>query len=361
MNTVMPRRFRARWSAVVFAALAGAGIAQAAPAAADTAPAIEVFAADGTTPLGDTVLHPGDRIVVRGHGFDPDANTSGLPVPVPPGVPHGTFVTFGAFAPDWKPSEGAPGSSRAADRSAVAWALSESALDRVPQAPLDLQRTVRKQWVPLSRDGSFITTLTVKQPKQVPADAQYGVYTYGAADAVNAAQELSVPVRYDSSPGPDTPRPPAADLTWAVSDNFASTVTGPLQGTLSGADGAGVENGTLSFELAGADIDPATGLGTVHYRGTAVASTRFHLGEIAVANPWVEFTPSGTWLSAETSTSDTIGADSMRRVRLARLDADADAGQQDWTRVPAHFENSIQPASLRVLALGPAAPVSFHR
>ncbi|AHH15213.1 Htaa domain-containing protein [Nocardia nova SH22a] len=356
MNALMMRGL-----AVACTALAGAGIVQAAPAAADTTPSIEVFAADGTTPLGAAVLHPGDRIVVRGHGFDPASNTSGLPVPVPPGVPHGTFVTFGAFAPHWKPSEGAPAATRAADRSAVAWALSDSALRRVPQAPLDLQRTVRKQWVPLDDDGNFTATLTVKQPTTVPADAAFGVYTYAAADAVNAAQELSVPVHYDPTPGPDTPRPPAADLRWAVSNNFAPTVTGPLQGTLSGSGGAGVDNGTLTFELDRADLDPTSGLGTIRYRGTAVAATRFHLGEIALADPWIEFTPTGTWLSAETSTSDTIGADSLQRVRLARLDTEPTAGQQDWTDIPTHIENSTQPASLRLLALGPTAPITFHR
>ncbi|WP_278263272.1 HtaA domain-containing protein [Nocardia sp. AG03] len=350
-----------RWLVVGFAGLMAVGVAQAGPVGAvDGAPSIELFAADGRTPLGAGVVHPGDRIVVRGSGFDPEANTSGLPVPVPPGVPHGTFVTFGAFAPEWKPSSGAPTSARAADRSVAQWVLSQSALERIPQVPFDFQRTVRKQWVPLTGDGRFEATLTVKAPATTPADAVFGVYTYAAAESVNAAQELAVPVRFDPTPGPNTPTPPPADLSWAVTRDFAGTVTGPLQGSLSGTDGAAVRDGRLTYQLDGADLDPSTGLGTLRYRGTVVASTRFHLGEIALADPWIEFTPEGTWLSARTSTSDTIGADSLQRVRLARLDTAPDTDHRDRADVPVRFEPGIEPLSLRLLATDAAEPVDFR-
>ncbi|MGW4615855.1 hypothetical protein ACWEJS_26800 [Rhodococcus triatomae] len=54
------------------AALAGSALTTPAAAAApaDTA-RIEVLAADGVTPLGESAVHEGDRIVVRGTGFDP--------------------------------------------------------------------------------------------------------------------------------------------------------------------------------------------------------------------------------------------------------------------------------------------------
>lgn len=361
MSTVSLGSVRRRLSAVALALLAGAGVAQAAPAATiESTPSIELFASDGTTPLGDTVLHPGDRIMVRGKGFDPAANTDGLPVPIPPGVPHGTFVTFGAFAPQWRPSEGAPGASRAAARSNVQWVLSDTALNQVPQVPFDLRRTIRNQWVPLASDGTFSTVLEVAQPTKIPADAVFGVYTYAAAESVNPAQELAVPVRFDPTPGPNTPKAPPADLTWSVAPGFTTTVTGPLQGSVSGSNGAAVRDDTLTFTLDKANIDPATGLGTLHYRGTIIASTRFHLGEIAFADPWIEFTPDGTWLTAETSTSDTNGTDSMRRIRVARLDTAANPGRTEWSRVAATFEPTLSPLSMQLYAGRAAAPLTFH-
>ncbi|NEW40386.1 hypothetical protein GV794_04055 [Nocardia cyriacigeorgica] len=347
---------------VAIATVTGAGtvVGVAPTAAAPPAPAIELFTADGRTPLSDTPVHVGDTIVVRGRGFDPEANTSGLPVPVPPGVPHGVFVTFGAFAPDWRPSLGAPTTARAAQRSTVKWVLSKSALDRVPSAPLDFQRTIRHQWVELEPDGDFTATLHVRVPELIPADARFGVYTYGAAEAVNPAQELAAPVVFDPAPGPNAPAPPPRDLRWAFAPSFEATVTDTLQGTLAGFEGAGVhDDGNLGFTFDSADVD-ATGYGTARYRGTVVAATRFHLGEIAVADPWIEFTPEGTWLTAETSTSDTVGADSLARTRLARLDTGPAAGTTSWTDVPARFEPTLRPASLMPYANTQAAPISFR-
>ncbi|HLT85565.1 MAG TPA: HtaA domain-containing protein, partial [Phototrophicaceae bacterium] len=40
-------------------------------------PAVEVFAADGVTPVGDAPVTFGDTVVVRGTGFDPAANVGG--------------------------------------------------------------------------------------------------------------------------------------------------------------------------------------------------------------------------------------------------------------------------------------------
>ncbi|MGW6695303.1 HtaA domain-containing protein [Rhodococcus sp. NPDC054953] len=344
-------------------ASAGASPAVAAPAAPGSAH-IEVLAADGVTPLGDTAVHEGDRIVVRGTGFDPNANTDGLPVPVPPGVPHGTFVTFGAFAPHWRPSEDAPAEARVGQqRSATAWVMSESALNRVPDVPFDFRRTIRQQWVPLADDGSFTATLTVTKPAKTAPDASYGVYTYAAADAVNAAEELSVPVTFDPAPGPNTPVPPAQDLQWGVAPGYTDLVKSTTQGSVVGSDGASVRgDGRLTFELDGADVDPATGLGTVRYRGTVVSFTRFHLAEIALANPWIEFTDRGAFLSAETSDGNMVGTDAMHRIRFAQLDTAATPGSVDgeFTDVPARFEAPLAPSILLPYSGQQAAPVTFR-
>ncbi|GEM_PF-1069570 len=357
------RRGPIRLGAVVTGILA-AGIVVAAPAGADPAfdPDIDVYAADGVTPLGDTPVHEGDTVVVRGTGFDPDANRSGgLPLPVPPGVPHGTFVSFGAFTEDWRPSEGAPTENRATVRSTNAWVLSEAALNQVPDVPFDMRRTVRQQWVPLADDGSFTATITIDAPATVPDDAVFGIYTYGAADAVNAEQELSVPVNFDPAPGPNAPVAPEQDLVWGFAPGFTDLVTDTTQGSVVGKDGASVrDDGSLTFEHAATDIDPDTGLGRVEYTGTVVSFTRFHLLEIALANPWIEFTEDGTYLTAESSTGDQVGTDSMSRITVARLDADAEAGRTEWTDVPARFSAPLQPTVLLPYSGQSAAPVSFR-
>ncbi|MFC4602368.1 HtaA domain-containing protein [Rhodococcus kronopolitis] len=341
-------------------ALAVAPTAAAAPAA--TAPRIELFAADGSTPLGDTAVHEGDRIVVRGTGFDPNANTDGLPVPVPPGVPHGTFVTFGAFAPQWRPSQDAAAQARVGQqRSATAWVMSEDALNRVPDAPFDFRRTIRQQWVPLAGDGSFTAELTVTKPTKSAADAAYGVYTYAAADAVNAREELAVPVNFDPAPGPNAPVPPAQDLLWGLAPGYTDLVKNATQGSVVGSDGATVRgDGRLTFELDSADLDPATGLGTVRYHGTVVSFTRFHLAEIALANPWVEFTPEGTFLTAETSDGNMVGTDAMNRIRFAQLETAPRPGGAELTDVPARFAVPLAPSILLPYSGQQAAPVTFR-
>lgn len=353
-------RLAAAVGALVLGAAAAVAPAAAAVPAAGTGAHIEVLAADGVTPLGDTAVHEGDRIVVRGTGFDPNANTDGLPVPVPPGVPHGTFVAFGAFAPHWQPSQDAPAEARVGQqRSATAWVMSEDALNRVPDAPFDFRRTIRQQWVPLAGDGSFTATLVVKKPAKTAPDAVYGVYTYGAADAVNGAEELSVPVNFDPTPGPNAPVPPAQDLLWALAPGYTDLVKTTTQGSVTGSDGATVRgDGRLTFELDGADVDPATGLGVVKYRGTVVSFTRFHLAEIALANPWIEFTEQGTFLSAETSDGNMVGTDTMTRIRFAQVESRP--GSNDVTDAPARFAVPLAPSILLPYSGQQAAPVTFR-
>lgn len=352
-------RFGIAVTATALGIALGAPAVQAAPA--DDGPQIEVYAADGVTPLGDTTVQQGDTIVVRGTGFDPEANTDGLPVPVPPGVPHGTFVAFGAFSPDWRPSAGAPAEARVGQqRSATAWVLSEDALNKVPDTPFDMRRTVRQQWTELGTDGTFTTELTVTEPAELPADARYGVYSYGAADAVNAEEELFVPVNYDPTPGPNHPRTPDADLSWGFAPGYVSTVKDDLQGGVGGADGGNVVGQDLTFELDSADIDPSTGLGTVRYSGEIVSFTKFHLLEIALSDPWIEFTDEGTFLSAETSTGNMVGNDSLSRIRVAELDLQADPERTSFEGVTGTFVFPLdQPEVLLAYSGQQIAPLDF--
>ncbi len=172
-------------------------------------PAVEVFAADGVTPLKSTVVRPGDVVVVKGSGFDPAANVGGRGVPIPANLPQGTYVVFGSFADAWQPSAGAPASARKVGPQA--WALAESVLDQVPPA---FQGTIRKQWVDIAQDGSFTATLTLAELEAIEGGS-FGVYTYAAGGMKNAAQELSVPVNFTNAPapGPLTVTPSASSVT----------------------------------------------------------------------------------------------------------------------------------------------------
>lgn len=317
-----------------------------------------MFAADGRTPIGATIVHPGDELVVRGTGFDPTANRFGLPVPVPPGVPHGTFIAFGAFAPVWRPSTGAPESTRAATRSAVKWALAPSALSRVPSAPFNLKRTIGQQWVPLASDGSFVARITATTPAAIPRNARFGVYTYGAAGADNAAQERYVPIEYSTAPGPHTTRPAPRNLIWAYSPSFHRNVITTAQGGLAPSDGAAVDDaGRLSFTLRDKNIRNRTGV--LHYRGTVVVYSKFHLIEFAMADPQLVVTDGRGVLSMRTSTSNMNGTDAMRRIDIADVDLRGLRGDGEVTAAAVTFRPGISPQALAALSVGPAAPVTL--
>ncbi|MGW0037338.1 HtaA domain-containing protein [Gordonia sp. NPDC003376] len=341
---------------LVAGGLVGTGVASAAPT---WRPTVAIFLADGVTPVGDTVVHPGDELVVKGTGFDPRANRSGLPLPVPPGVPHGTFIAFGAFATNWKPSSGAPESARATNRSGVAWALSRSALAQVPDVPFDMRRTIRQQWVPLNADGSFTATLTASTPNDIPGGARYGVYTYGAAGAVNAAQELSVPVDYSTAPGPNTPAPAPRNLVWGYSPSFHDTITRDAQGGMSASSGAGITDiGEMTFTLASSTL--RNGSGDLRFEGTVVAWSRFHLSEIALVDPVIRVRGGKGVLSMRTSTTTMNGTDALRRVDIADVDLAGIGNGSDVHGAPVRFREGITPEVLAALSLGQASPLDLN-
>lgn len=339
--------------------VSGAGLTGSAHAAPVFRPHIDVYLADGVTPVGTTRVHPGDTLVVKGRGFDPKSNTDGFPLSVPPGVPHGTFIAFGAFAPTWKPLQDAPESARATSRLGVQWAMSREALARVPSTPFDMRRTIRQQWVPLAADGSFTAELKATTPKEIPAGARWGIYTYGAAGATNAAQELSVPVNYSTQPGPNTPKPAPADLVWAYSPNFYATVTERAQGTVYGADGAGLDDqDRLTFTRTGGAVH--NGTGTLRFTGTIVAFTRFHLFEIALADPIITVRNGKGVLSMRTSTTNMNGTDALRRVTIADVDLAGIGDGRSVRGAKVTFRPGIRPEALAVLSTGPASPLDLN-
>ena len=199
-----------------------------------SAPELEVFLADGVTPLGDNTVDFGDTLVVVGTGYDPAANVGGRGVPIPNTLPQGTYVVFGTFAEAWRPSEGAPSSSRKA--TSQKWALAESVLDQVPS---QYQSLIRPQWAPIAQDGSFRTTVTVTESATPPAGGSNGVYTYAAGGVTNAPQELSVSVTLTPPPTIDVSVPTATQA-----DGASVRVVGSDFTDITGAYAAVIEKGT---------------------------------------------------------------------------------------------------------------------
>ncbi|WP_426310654.1 HtaA domain-containing protein [Cellulosimicrobium sp. E-16] len=175
------------------------------PAAPVWEPEIAVFGADGVTPLGDTEVAVGDTVVVKGSGFDPAANVGGRGVPIPATLPQGTYVVFGNFAEQWRPSEGAAASTRKVG--SQVWALAEPVLDQVPA---QYQSVIRAQWTDIAQDGTFEARLVVKDPGLLDG-GRHGIYTYGAGGVTNADQELFAPVAFDA-PGSLTVTPAATTV-----------------------------------------------------------------------------------------------------------------------------------------------------
>jgi large repetitive protein len=196
-------------------------------------PQIDVYLADGTTPYTGQAVHDGDSLVVKGSGFDPACNVGTRP-PLA-GVPAGVYAVLGNFSPSWKPSAGAPSAARkVADQK---WAA--------PGAPAALAGNA--QYVPLTAEGTFTAPLTAKAVAELAADGAWGVYTYPASGATNAAHELAVAVNYqgerpvDPEPEPEPVADPAITVTPAA--DLDPAVENVLTVTGTGYVGSGAANG----------------------------------------------------------------------------------------------------------------------
>ncbi|QIK62974.1 hypothetical protein G7068_07025 [Leucobacter viscericola] len=198
------------------------------------APALGVFLADGTTPVGNSVVHAGDKLIVKGTGFDPTANVGGRGVPIPDTLPQGSYVVFGNFGSSWKPSSGAASATRKVG--AQGWALTSATVDAVPA---QYQATIRNQWVELAGDGNFAWEVTLKNPAELAAGGAYGIYTYGAGGVNNASQELGVALNYDPSQRTTT--------TLAVAPANSATIGTSTKLTATVAAGEGTPAGTVAF------------------------------------------------------------------------------------------------------------------
>lgn len=163
--------------AIVTVLLAAIGSACAPPPPAPPTVGAEIV----VTPTPDAVVD-GTSVTVEGSGFNPSGNIGTRPPFF--NQPAGVYVAFGRFADPWKPSDGAPGSARQIiDQRWVLPAAQYNALGGASNPELVL----------MAPDGSFSTELTLDE---TPGSGTYGIVTYPGSGAVNAGEELFVPVTF---------------------------------------------------------------------------------------------------------------------------------------------------------------------
>lgn len=206
-------------------------------------------------------------VTVTGENFDPAAARGTRPPFA--GRSGGTYVVFGKFAEDWRPSEGAPSTHRAIAEQK--WAVP------VEQAAGD-------PYVELSADGSFTAHLSIskKAIDDIVADranaadlVNYGIYTYAGSGADAASFETYTPIRFsgagsgDNGGGTTTPDAKTkGSLVWGVKSSFRDYIVGQIaQGRVTVSGGASAQGGTYRFFQKSTSARPDA-TGTTTYGGT---------------------------------------------------------------------------------------------
>jgi hypothetical protein len=248
------------------ATAAALAVVAAAPAAAmgDAAAATPASVTLSTT----EVPAEGGTITVSGTGFDPAAHVGTRP-PLA-GQPSGVYVVFGRFADTWQPSAGAPSSSRQVITQV--WAL--------PQAQHDVldPTGANPEIVLLSPDGTFTAQVAAKP---AAGTGTYGLATYAASGAVNAAQETFTAVTLGAAPtttttttttttaptttttAPTTTTTAPTTTTTAPTpapDGPAASATGPRGQTLTVAPATGLAPSGAEVDVTGSGYDPELGI-----------------------------------------------------------------------------------------------------
>ncbi len=256
------------------------------------------------TPAKTTGIDPaGETITVSGNGFDPAANVGARP-PLA-GAKTGVYLVFAKITEPWRPSAGAPASARTVlDQKWVLPAASRAILDPSGTNP---------DYVVLGEDGTFTGTLDVAAVTEGKADCAVdtcGVITYAAGGAVNAGQELFVPLTFGTTAttttapttttttttttAPTSTTTTKADgtvtgarLDWGLKESFRGYVRGPIahgSWTLDGVTG----EGPFRWEnLTSGAFDPAKPEGRLDFAGSVHFTGHGGLLDLTVSQPQV--------------------------------------------------------------------------
>lgn len=184
MNSTRSRRVRVGGTLVALVAglLAGPALA--------VSPAVAEEAAVPTVSVSKTAFLPGEtaEITVTGTGFDPDMAKGTRPPLM--GASAGTYVIFGKFADDWRPSQDVPSSARKVIEQK--WA--------VPAESMLVIGGPAAGAIELEDDGTFSTTFEIDKAAADAATAgvegNYGIYTFAGSGAKVAAYETYTPITF---------------------------------------------------------------------------------------------------------------------------------------------------------------------
>jgi len=141
-------------------------------------PTVEIV--EGTDfPAGVTT-----SITVIGTGFTDLAVGARPPLA---GLPTGLYVVYGSFDEEWRPSTGAPASTRRTTPENQMWAMPTAS-----RAALDPDNLLPNIFV-LEEDGSFEVTFDVEP---IEGTGTFAVAVYPASGAINADHEFLIPVTF---------------------------------------------------------------------------------------------------------------------------------------------------------------------
>lgn len=209
-----------------------------------TEPCLVVSKTSDLNPLGEDVT-------VRGFNFEEDTPGSAATRPPlftspGPGKFGGTFIAVGNFADVWKPSEGAPTSSRS--QSLVNWAVLNEDVATINSGRFSGGIGLD----PIG--GTFETTFRVDGTM---SSNNFGVFTFAGGGAVVPSFELEVPLAFTPSSAPriaiaSSPAQPLPDQPFSLEvlvnpDDAGGTVT--LSGRGVANQTRTVENGTAFFTI----------------------------------------------------------------------------------------------------------------
>lgn len=244
------------------------------------------------------------QVTVTGSGFDP-AQATGTRPPLS-GKAGGTYVVFGKFAETWKPSAGAPSTTR--KNSSQKWAVLAEDMATIGGTAGGA--------VELEADGTFEATVTVDKAAidavaTDPTLVNYGIYTYPGSGAVQPLYETYTPVTFAKSTSATAvqvtkaPTPtaagsakvtvdPAVDGAVATGDVQVQlkSSTGALVATTSGALVDGTTTIALPKRLPGSYTLVATYAGDTNVEASSKTVT------VKVAK--VAATVKGTWIRKPT-------------------------------------------------------------
>jgi hypothetical protein len=227
-------------------AAAAAGVdATAADAAPASGPTLTVSKTSGFDPNG------AETVTVTGTGFTDTATGTRPPLA---GQPAGVYVVFGRYAETWRPSEGAPSSSR--QSISQKWALPASS-----RTMLDPGGT-QSDYVTIDESGRFTAELEVRTAE---GSGDYAVVTYPGSGGQKAEHELHVPMSFaggDTEADPAPAPAPGTEPEPAPVDGpgGSRTATGPQGQELTVTPADDLDPEGQQVNVRGSGYDPAVGV-----------------------------------------------------------------------------------------------------